>query len=98
MKKAFFVTLALLLQLSYLPLAQARPEEKAVGKAASYYRHLDAARGSFQKSVNDQIAEGSKNLSGKSQVATQQNQLTATATSLNTGPEGTNNQLKQAAK
>jgi hypothetical protein len=98
MKKAFFVTLALLLQISYLPLVQAHPEEKAVGKAASYYRHLDVARGGSQKSENDQVAEGSKNLSEQPQVATQQNQLTATATSLNAGPEGTNNKLRQVAK
>jgi hypothetical protein len=46
MKKASLIAAVLLLQFSYLPLvAQASPEEKAVGKAAIFYRHLNIARG-----------------------------------------------------
>ena len=60
MKKAFLVASALLLQLSFLPLtAQALPEEKAVGKAATHYRHLDIAANRSKSSANgqDQVAQ-----------------------------------------
>ena len=53
MKRAPLIAAILLLQLTYLPLvAQASPEEKAVGKAAIFYRHLNIARGIYAPSPN----------------------------------------------
>ncbi len=58
MKKASLIAAVLLLQI-FLPLvSQASPEEKAVGKAAIFYQHLNIARG-LRKSPN-QGAEISK--------------------------------------
>lgn len=46
MKRASLIAAVLLLQFSYFPpVAQASPEEKAVGKAAIFYRHMNMARG-----------------------------------------------------
>jgi hypothetical protein len=51
MKRASLIAAVLLLQLTYLPLvAQASLEEKAVGKAALFYRHLNIARGIYAPS------------------------------------------------
>jgi hypothetical protein len=58
MKRASLIIAVLLLQFSYLPLvAQASPEEKAVGKAALFYRHLHIARGDFMKSATVETAK-----------------------------------------
>ncbi len=51
MKRVSLIAAVLLLQLSYWPLvAQASPEEKAVGKAAIFYRHMNMARGTYAPS------------------------------------------------
>jgi hypothetical protein len=66
MKKASLIAAVLLLQFSYLPLvAQASPEEKAVGKAAVFYRHLNIARGISSPS---QMVSTSKKTSGQVDV------------------------------
>jgi hypothetical protein len=71
MKKAFLIASALLLQLSSLSLAaQALPEQKAVGKAATYYRHLDIATNRSQNSLNEQVAQDAKKPSPETQIAT----------------------------
>ncbi len=58
MKRVALIAMVLLLQFSYLPLvAQASPEEKAVGKAALFYRHLHIARGDFMKSAPVETAK-----------------------------------------
>jgi hypothetical protein len=71
MKKAFLIASALLLQLSSFSLAaQALPEQKAVGKAATYYRHLDLAASRSRNSVNEQVAQNVKKPAPEAQVAT----------------------------
>jgi hypothetical protein len=71
MKKAFLIASALLLQLSSLSLtAQALPEEKAVGKAATYYRHLDIATNRSKTSVSEQVAQDAKKPAPETQIAT----------------------------
>jgi hypothetical protein len=71
MKKASLIAAVLLLQLTYLPLvAQASPEEKAVGKAAVFYRHLNMARGIYA-SAPSQIAPTPKKPSGRVDVVPQ---------------------------
>jgi hypothetical protein len=58
MKRASLIIAVLLLQFSYLPLvAQASPEEKAVGKAALFYRHLHIARGDLKQSAPVETAK-----------------------------------------
>jgi hypothetical protein len=74
MNKAFLIASALLLQLSTISLAvQAAPQDKAVGKAATYYRHLEIARGSSKNLANTQMAESAKKPAAEAQVATEQN-------------------------
>ena len=69
MKRAALIVAVLLLQLSYLPLvAQASPEEKAVGKAAGFYRHLDMARSSFKKSAPVETAKARETASPQTQI------------------------------
>jgi hypothetical protein len=71
MHKTFLIASALLLQLSTVSLAvQAAPQDKAVGKAATYYRHLDLARGSSKNLADTQVAENAKKPAA--QVATEQ--------------------------
>ncbi len=71
MHKTFLIASALLLQLSTVSLAvQAAPQDKAVGKAATYYRHLDLARGSSKNLADTQVAENAKKPTA--QVATEQ--------------------------
>jgi hypothetical protein len=71
MNKTFLIASALLLQLSVASLAvQAAPQDKAVGKAATYYRHLEIARGSSKNLANTQMAESIKKPAA--QVATEQ--------------------------
>jgi hypothetical protein len=71
MHKTFLIASALLLQLSTASLAvQAAPQDKAVGKAATYYRHLDLARGSSKNLADTQVAENAKKPAA--QVATEQ--------------------------
>jgi hypothetical protein len=73
MQKSLLVATALLLQLSALSLtAQALPEEKAVGKAATYYRHLDLATNSSKNSASKQVAQDTKKPAPEAQVAVQQ--------------------------
>ncbi len=70
MKKMFLIASALLLQLSPLSLvAQASPEEKAVGKAAAYYRHLDTATNLSKNSRSEQVAQSSEKPAAEAQVA-----------------------------
>ncbi len=45
MKRASLIAAVLLLQISLPLVAHASPEEKAVGKAAIFYRHMNMARG-----------------------------------------------------
>jgi hypothetical protein len=67
MKRASLIAAVLLLQLSYLPLvAQASPEDKAVGKAAIFYRHLNIARGIAP--VPNQTVSTPKTPSGRTEV------------------------------
>jgi hypothetical protein len=47
MKRASLIAAVLLLQISLPLVAQASPEEKAVGKAAIFYHHLNIARGIY---------------------------------------------------
>ena len=71
MKRASLIAAVLLLQLSSLPLvAQASPEEKAVGKAAIFYRHLNIARGIYAPSPS-QMASTPKQPSGRLEVIPQ---------------------------
>jgi hypothetical protein len=71
MNKVFLIASALLLQLSTVSLAvQAAPQDKAVGKAATYYHHLDLARGSSKNLADTQVAENAKKPAA--QVATEQ--------------------------
>jgi hypothetical protein len=73
MHKTFLIASALLLQLSVASLAvQAAPQDKAVGKAATYYRHLDLARGSSKNLADTQVAESIKKPATEAQVATEQ--------------------------
>jgi hypothetical protein len=72
MSKSLLIASALLLQLSSLSLAaQAAPQDKAVGKAATYYRHLELAREGSKNLVKTQVAEGAKNSAVEAQVATE---------------------------
>lgn len=70
MKRAFLIASALLLQISSLSTAQAVPEKKAVGKAATYYRHLEIATNRSKNSVNEQVAQDAKKPAPETQVAT----------------------------
>jgi hypothetical protein len=97
MKKAFLVATALLLQLSSLSLtAQAVPEEKAVGKAATHYRHLDIAASRSKNSVNKQVAQNSKKPATETQI-TVQPQIQPAATPANPQPELTKGASTQAS-
>jgi hypothetical protein len=61
MKRASLIAAVLLLQLSYFPLvAQASPEEKAVGKAAVFYRHLNIARGIYMSAPSQVVSTSEK--------------------------------------
>jgi hypothetical protein len=86
MKKLLLVATALLLQLSALSLtAQALPEEKAVGKAANYYRHLDLATNRSKNLASEQVAQDTKKPVPEAQVAVQpQVQLAAVSSQTET--------------
>jgi hypothetical protein len=70
MKRASLIAAVLLLQLSLPLVAQASPEEKAVGKAAIFYRHMNMARGMHTPSPN-QMASTAKKPSGRVEVIPQ---------------------------
>jgi hypothetical protein len=96
MKKAFLIASALLLQLSSLSLAaQALPEEKAVGKAATYYRHLDIATNRSKNSASEQVAQNAKKPATEAQVATKP-QIQPAATAMSAQPELTKAESTQA--
>jgi hypothetical protein len=69
MKRASLIIAVLLLQFSYLPLvAQASPEEKAVGKAAGFYHQLDMARSGFKQSRLVETAKARETAPPQTQV------------------------------
>jgi hypothetical protein len=71
MKRVSLIAAVLLLQISYFPLAaQASPEEKAVGKAAVFYRHLNIARGIYAPAPS-QLPSTPKKPAGQDEVVPQ---------------------------
>jgi hypothetical protein len=70
MKRASLVAAVLLLQLSLPLVAQARPEEKAVGKAAIFYRHMNMARGIHTPALS-QLPSTPKKPAGQGEVVPQ---------------------------
>jgi hypothetical protein len=71
MKRASLIAAVLLLQLSYFSLvAQASPEEKAVGKAAIFYRHMNMARG-IHMPAPSQLPSTPKKPAGQGEVVPQ---------------------------
>lgn len=70
MKRASLIAAVLLLQTSLPLVAQARPEEKAVGKAAIFYRHLNIARG-IPMPAPSQLPSTPKKPAGQDEVAPQ---------------------------
>ncbi len=69
MKRASLIAVILLLSCLSL-VAQASPEEKAVGKAAIFYRHMNMARGTYALSPS-QTAPTPKKPSERVQVVPQ---------------------------
>ncbi len=97
MKKTFLIASALFLQLSAFSLtAQATPEDKAVGKASTHYRHLDIAAGPSKNSMNEQVAQNPEKPATEAQVAVQ-SQVQPAATTTGAQPELTRVESMQAS-